>query len=261
MASLASVTPVWSETYTIRSYDLGVTAAASLPALCRFFLETAGNHAYAAGVGMKQLFAQGLTWVLQKLYLRVEHYPRWRDEVRIRTWPTGSKRYYAYRDFVIQDTQGRNLALGNSVWLIIHQRQRSPELISRHFQNLPVSDRLTAIPQQPPRIPTLPHYAGCYELNVRFSELDINRHATSVAYINWLLDAMPDATRLTLEPIELSLHFINEALVGDALTACAQPGQETALFYHQVKSREDGREICRAQSRWRRRAHEETADL
>src|SRR6266702_8253653 len=101
---------IWTENFKIHSYEVGLSRRATLETVCRYFQEAAWNHAEALGVGYSQLQRQNKIWVLSRLLVKVEHYPRWAETVTIRTWPRAAKSIFAMRDFEVFDSVGTRLS-------------------------------------------------------------------------------------------------------------------------------------------------------
>ncbi len=81
---------------TQRGDDLSL---AGLLVVLEEMMETAGRHAEILGVGVRDLHAKGLTWVLARLHVRFSAIPAAGEAVHIATWPAGRHRLFAVRDF------------------------------------------------------------------------------------------------------------------------------------------------------------------
>lgn len=241
---------VWSEGVRVRAHEVGPDGVAAMPALCNWLQEAAGNHATALTWGVENLQEQSLTWVLARLHLRVGRWPRWREELVVRTWPSGVARIYAVREF--QLSAGTEvLALGTSGWVVLDTANRRPvrpgaELAEMASRTPP---RLLEDPFE--RLPELPAGGEAVEVRVGRSDLDLNGHANNVRFVAWVLDGMPadEAARSVLA--ELEVDYRAEAREGDVLRVEAGPGGEAGTWLHRITRAADGREVARARTRWR----------
>jgi len=77
--------------YEVRGYDCGYGGPLTPLALANFFQEAAGAHASQIGIGMEDLWAKGLTWMLSRIDIRIESLPQAGQTVIARTWPSGTK--------------------------------------------------------------------------------------------------------------------------------------------------------------------------
>ena len=83
-------------TYTIRSYEINAGGRLSIPTIFNLLQDIASSHALKLGVSVPQLLASNYTWVLSRIYLKMNHYPGWEDSIQIHTWPSGIQRVFAH---------------------------------------------------------------------------------------------------------------------------------------------------------------------
>jgi len=240
---------VWSETLRVRASEVGPDGLARPTALADWLQEAAGNHATALGWAVDQLGDRGLTWVLSRLHVRVGTLPRWRAEVQVATWPAGTARAYALREFRLSAADGGELAVGTSGWLLVNLSSRRPvrppEGIHEMARRTP--GRLLDDPFE--KLPELASPAHERAFDVRFADLDLNRHVNNVVVIGWALEALPTEVPAGRRLEELEVEFRAESLLGDRVLAQVQAADD-ASFLHRVVRPADGREIARARTRW-----------
>ena len=107
-------------TYRVRSYETGVANRVTLPTLCNYLQEAAGDHAIELGFGILELQARGLSWMIARLHLKLARDVPWGGDVRLVTWPSGLKgRLVALRDFRLLDAQGVEVGEAVSEWLTV----------------------------------------------------------------------------------------------------------------------------------------------
>ncbi|HOR49164.1 MAG TPA: thioesterase, partial [Rectinema sp.] len=92
--------------YEVRGYDCGYGGPLKPFALANFFQETAGAHATVLGIGMEDMWARGLTWMLSRIDIRIEAMPGAGQRVIARTWPVAAKKLYAQRCLELLDESG-----------------------------------------------------------------------------------------------------------------------------------------------------------
>jgi len=244
---------VWTERFRVRAYEVDARGRASVPAIANWMQEAAGNHATALGWAVDELHQKGLTWVLSRLHLRLQHQPAWREDVQVSTWPTGTQRLFALRDFRLTGSQAGELGTATSGWLLLNlagrRPTRPPEAVAELGRNTPA--RVLADPFE--KLPELAQADVEQAVVVRFADLDMNRHANNVSVIGWALEAVPGEVLWGSSLAELEIEFRAEALHGDRITSQVQevPGGPAA-FLHRFVRGADGREIARARTVWRR---------
>ncbi len=243
-------------TFTLPQGD-GDPPPALLLRLLEELLEAAGRHAGLLGVGVRDLHAQGLTWVLARLHvLALAPLPAG-AEVRIATWPAGRHRLLALREFQVRDARGAETLRASSAWALMNLETRRPARLDPHlpvFASHPgrmLEDDFPPLPPPSPRAPTRLHRAEA-------EDIDLNDHVNTMVYIGWALASAPDAVRS--RPLqELEAAFLGEARLGDRIGCLTEighgaapgagPGSGTVLL-QSLRDESSGKELTRLRSRW-----------
>ena len=228
--------------YDIHGFDCGYGGPLRVFALVNFLQEAAGINAARQGFGMGDLQAEGRTWMLSRLDLRVDELPRDGDRVLVHTWPAGAKKLFAMRALDMRSLDGRSLVRAVYAYLIVDIAARRPLRPEGLFgpvfpgtgESFPVPDYAFTIPDA--ESPTIE-----FAQRVRARHIDHNGHANNAHILNWLADAAAPATSAVPvgvrgELAALRVEFLAEALEGDelvatrALPASSPFGSETASY-------------------------------
>ena len=271
------MSPVWSESFTVHTYEVDAHGRASIQSLCAFLQEAAGRNAYELGVTVPQLMEHGLTWVLSRLLVRVYAYPRWWETLVIETWPSGFRRLFALRDWRV--FRGEDLlAEATSAWLMVDLAERRPIRPQSHgtwanriHPERAISltlDKLPAAPLPEADAPagTATDLAGAAaasappevhegQFTVRYRDLDMNGHANNISYLDWFLEILPLELRREHTLRELEMNFLAEAGAGDtilsrALAVPSPPAGCAREFIHTLSRPGEGPAAARARTRW-----------
>lgn len=243
----------WTESFRVHSYEVGPHGHATLQTLCNYFQEAAGNHAEALGVSRDAMLARGTAWVLMRLRMQVDRYPAWQDEVQVETWPSGVDGLFATREFVLCDAEGCALGHGTSAWAVIDVARRRPTRVPDDLYAIEPPDRPRPLQFAGRRVAALERVDHARRFDVRFSDLDLNEHVNNVRYVEWAIEALPEATLTTQHPVEIDIGFRAETTFGERIVTEAQrlaEAEETA-YLHAVRHAEDGRLAAQARTRWR----------
>ena len=111
------------ETYTILQSHLQPNGYLSVPALAGFMQEAAWKNVKEIGVPTEALLKQDLAWVLTRMQWEFFDIASHRQEVMVETWPSGSDKYYFYRDFRIYEKE-RLIATITTTWILISLSKR-----------------------------------------------------------------------------------------------------------------------------------------
>ena len=210
------------ETFTVRSYESGVTNHVSLATLCNYMQEAAGLNAASLGWGIRKLQEDGLTWMLSRLHMKVARYVPWGEKITLRTWPSGMKRrLVATRCFQGMDSSGGEVLQAHSEWLYVDMRAQKIAKLPESFAGLvPAGTPDLAFDDIGGKITKLPSITSSVEIRVRHGDLDFNDHVNNVHYAEWMLEALPmgtDPDIMGTGPAEMDIVFRAAAKAGDVL--------------------------------------------
>ncbi len=234
------------ETFTVRSYESGVTNHVSLPTLCNYMQEIAGLNADGLGWGIRKLQEEGLTWMLSRLHIKVARYVPWGEQVTLRTWPSGMKgRLIATRCFQGADGNGGEVLQAHSEWLYVDMRAQKIVKLPETFADLvPAGTPDIAFEDIGGKFTKLPSVTASADVRVRQSDLDFNDHVNNVHYAEWMLEALPDRTG----PAEMDIVFRAAAKAGDVLVSeCLCEGSRSL---HLVRRASDNLVLASAAMVW-----------
>jgi acyl-ACP thioesterase len=240
----------------VRSIEADADGLLKVESLCNYFQEVAGNHAHHLGVATDQLTGHGLAWVLGRLCFSVSGWPRWRESVRLETWPSGVDRLYAFRDLLAFDGVGAPFAEGISTWLLIDTERRRPVRMPDFVTGIPLPDRPRALNGIQPA-PIEPDGPCAIErvFDVFRSDIDGNRHVNNVRFLVWILESLPETARERAGTASIDISFRAEAVYGDCVRVCTwdQGSSATAgssTFLHRVFHADSDRLLASASTVW-----------
>ena len=225
------------------------TAQMTVCSLFQLMQEISDRHAAILGAGWFSLCERGYFWVITKIQLEIHRLPKWTEQVTLRTWVRKSNAATSPRDFEIMDSEGHLLVAANAVWAILDKEHGYPQRISL-FDNGFMPQERCAMESKPMTIKpiTLPDTLP-EPKDVRYSDLDINKHVNNARYIQWAFDAVSEAFRQTHRIKGVAVKFIAQAKLGDRYIVCTEPVSDncfnTAIFSSDGKT-----EYCRLQTEW-----------
>lgn len=218
-------------------------------ALLNHLQSTAGEHATGLGVSVHELRKSGHTWVLSRVHLAVERYPRGGDTFHLNTWPSARDSLFTVRDFELTDDQGAIIGTATTSWAVLNLTTRRPVKLDEVLPSFPVTPR-RAVADPFSTLPILVKTERELRLPVLRSDLDINRHVNNTVYVGWALETVPDEidSRCRLSSIEVG--FRAEALYGESIVARIGQSEQPGCYLHRIDSGQDGRELARLRTVW-----------
>lgn len=204
--------------FDVHGFDCGYGGPLGVLALTNFLQEAAGANAETLGFGMSAMGAQGKTWMLSRLDLRVDELPREGERVSVTTWPSETRKLFALRDFILRGADGRTLVRAVYAYLVVDLAARRPLRPQSVFGDEPPNPGMPhPVPDFGFEIPPTVHMKPSFAQRVSARHIDHNGHANNAHILNWLVDAAESAEGLSA----LRVEFLAEALSGDELAAAS----------------------------------------
>lgn len=246
------MSPVFEKEFPVLFHDLDFNGNLGPVSMLDFMQTTASMHSLALGISATNLRPKGWAWVISRIHLVIERYPRNGEVVRLRTWPAVREGIFTNREYELNDGTGQPLGRATTSWALISIATRRPVRLDGNLPPYPLLPR-RAVDDD---FATLPQFPGSTGPELTFkvlrNNLDLNHHVNNTVYAGWALEAVPDevaAGNLS----ELEISFRAEALLGDTVVSrCAvlESGTSTCCL-HQIINQRDGKELARLRTRWR----------
>jgi medium-chain acyl-[acyl-carrier-protein] hydrolase len=249
----ASKKKSWEDEYAISFYEVDTKNETFLPVLWSFMQETAWHHAEHLRLGYSDLMEHQYFWVLSRLSIQMEEYPRWGDRIKVKTWLTGTGRLFALRQFSIADFKGKVIGTAKSAWLVLDLKSRKPQKIEPVFKH--IEHLFDGLPpaEEPPKISGPAHPKTEKSYTVRYSDIDMHHHVNNTKYLEWILDSYPIEMNQAHQIHSFEINFLGESSHGDEISIYTESMRESPFaFLHSVVRKKDGRELCRARTEWNR---------
>lgn len=250
MQRVDEIPRIWTESFRIRSFDVGTNIFVSPQSLCRLIQEAAGNHAYQLRVATDLLADQRLMWVLSQIRIVMTNLPRWRDEISIQTWPTTrSTGIRAFRDFRILNAKHEQIGIGASRWLLLSVDNRRPTKLPEflaQYQSPGLPENLLADASfEAPE-----HVSHKKEFAVRATEIDLNQHVNNACYVQWAIDTLPLDFLQQHKLSELLVSYVSEAKFGDLVIATTEHLSRKSAYRHELASKSNNQTFALVETNW-----------
>ncbi|KAL3535790.1 hypothetical protein ACH5RR_004251 [Cinchona calisaya] len=214
---------VFSQNFSIRSYEIGADRTASIETLMNHLQETALNHVKSAGLlgegfgSTPEMSKKNLIWVVSKMQVLVDRYPTWGDVVQVDTWVAASGKNGMRRDWLVRDSKtGDILTRASSLWVMMNKETRRlakiPDEVRTEIGGYFV-DSPPIVEEDGRKLPKLDDNTADYirtGLSPRWSDLDVNQHVNNVKYIGWILESAPLPILESHELASLTLEYRRE---------------------------------------------------
>ena len=208
---------IWIEKVPVRFGSIDRSDRISLWSIVNFFQEAAISHAAELGVGREEMLKNGYAWVISRMSLFVERRPVFGETVQVSTWPRGSDKLFALRDYEIRDAGDRAVVRGRSAWLIIDVEKRRPLRAQAIVEKLPLNDGKDAFPEGPAALKAREGLEKCLDRPALYSDIDYFGHANNARYIQWIQDVTDIDILTNAAKIKFDINYLSEVMPGDTV--------------------------------------------
>jgi medium-chain acyl-[acyl-carrier-protein] hydrolase len=240
--------------YRIHVYETGPDGKLNLYSLFNYMQDIASDHAVKLGFGRDDLMRDNRFWVLSRMYAEIEEWPLWEDRILVRTWPNGTDKLFALRNYEVSYPDGKHVASGTSSWLILDQNtrrvQRPDSILSAYNPDLhPDSSTVRYASKLEPAT------GDCVVspvFRVRVSDLDVNFHTNNVRYLKWVSDSYGLDFMMKNLPRSAEINYLAESRFDEEILINTSVDKEDKRIYnHSVFRKNDDKELCRIRIEWK----------
>ena len=241
--------------YRVHVYETGPDGKLNLYSLFNYMQDIASDHAIRLGFGRDDLMKENHFWVLSRIYAEIDIWPRWEDTIVLKTWPNGTDKLFALRNYEVTYPDGRHICSGTSSWLILDQTtkkvQRPDSALSRfnfsaYTENSPL--------RYPAKIDPAGEYGKLSPLfRIKVSDLDVNLHTNNVRYLKWVSDTYDLDFIMKNDPQSAEINYLAESRFDEEILIRTSVGNENSSFHnHSIFRNSDNKELCRIRIGWKK---------
>jgi medium-chain acyl-[acyl-carrier-protein] hydrolase len=241
--------------YRVHVYETGPDGKLNLFSLFNYMQDIASDHAVKLGFGRDDLMKDNRFWVLSRIYAVIDKWPLWEDTLILRTWPNGTDKLFALRNYEVRYPDGTHIASGTSSWLILDlttkKVQRPDSILTEynpnlHSENSPIryATKIDPVSQSENLSPAF---------RVKVSDLDVNLHTNNVRYLKWVNDSYTLDFIMNNVPQSAEINYLAESRFDDEVLIKTSAENDTdSCVNHSIFRTSDNKELCRIRIEWRR---------
>lgn len=225
--------------------------------LCDLFNDTAEVQTEQYGVDVATLNAQGMTWMLHRLHIRLNKMPQQNEEVYIETWPSGIDRLFALRDYRMIREDGEELVRATSEWMYIDLKRRRPMRLSEKVIRMSTEHDI-------PRLELAsilnekefePEVQGGRQFIATFDNIDFNGHVTQASYMRWITNSLPFGFLKEHVLVDVEVIYAHEIMPDSTIFSAYSMTENGDLItvLHEVKNEAGDLRHCIAMTVWEKK--------
>ncbi len=158
-------------------------------ALFLLMQNAAGEHAERLGVGRAQLVKNHTAWVLTRVSVRMQRWPKWGTEMTLTTAPGAGRAGLYRRYFEFADRDGL-LGHATTLWTVIDLERRAIVTPDKAPLVPPAADFTPLLPS-PAKVRPLEGPSVGIPYHCLYTDADLNGHINNAAYIRFLENRLP----------------------------------------------------------------------
>lgn len=218
-----------------------------LPAIVARLIEVATEHANSWNAGYARLIQDDEAWVLSRVTVEMQHYPRINEPYTFVTWIEEYNRHFSQRNFTILDKDGNEIGYARTVWLVINIKTRAiADLSKLSYICGNIYEKDCPIEPQSRLLPVKGEEIG---YRIKYVDTDLNRHVNSVRYIELMMNqwGLEHYDKYMIRRFEIA--YLKECLYGmDVKVAIDRSNPNDAKVEITHRDEESGSEVshCRA---------------
>ena len=239
--------------YRVHVYETGPDGRLSLYSFFNYLQDIASDHAIRLGFGRDALMRENRFWVLSRIYAEIAIMPKWEDSIIVKTWPNGTDKLFALRNFDLSYPDGTHIASATSSWLILDMTtrrvQRPDNILAKFYSDLhpnhsPIryASKLKA---------TDPGSNTSQEYRIKVSDLDVNLHTNNVKYLTWVTDCYNLEFAMKNVPRSAEINYLAESQFNEEVVIKTSVEKtDSSVYNHSIFRTNDNKELCRIRIGW-----------
>ena len=220
----------YTQEFRIASYQTDLTARIKPSAILEIMQEMAGAHAEMLNVGRSRLDPMNLAWVLTRVEVRMERYPRSGEMIQAETFPMPNRRVFFPRYFIFRDSEGKLIGCAGSLWVVLDISTRKMANAAEIVASMPDNSDLNAPMGMPA---TVEEIAAASQESLRipvYTDLDVNGHVNNTRYLDWCCNALGIDVMRTHEMRRFAVNYNQEILPGQEVRTVLRHDGNTFSF-------------------------------
>jgi medium-chain acyl-[acyl-carrier-protein] hydrolase len=199
------------QTSMVEYEDVDTAFRMKLPALFQRFQQAALHHSDSVGLATQAMIAAGAVWILNRIRVKIQRMPGYREPFTVTTWHKGSAGFRAGRDFLVL-CGDEQVAAAASQWLYYDIRRKRivkiPEQVSAPYTDEP--DEALESGALDFAVDKTFEPEATLALTTREGDYDPNGHVNNTVYLDYLDTLIKRSGMAGGGIVELGIQYLKE---------------------------------------------------
>lgn len=231
----------FSKTYFLIPGEANVQQEMPLSLLTSRIIEIATLHANHLNIGYANMDSENLGWVLSRLTIEMNRYPKVNEHYTITTWIESWNRHFSERNFEICDANGQPIGYVRTVWMVIntitHENAGTDAL---SLDTMLISQKECPIAKQAKLRPVEDSNPVAYTF--RYTDIDFYRHVNTVRHIELLLNTFSISEFDNMKISRFEIAFMQEGKFGETIHIHSHTSSSDVIANNGVSSNSEAKQ-------------------
>ena len=182
-------------------------------ALLSYFQDCSVFQSEQLNMGVQYLAERHMAWVLSSWQVRVDEMPYLADEIHVQTWAYDFKGFYGYRNFALDNAEGKRLAYANSIWVLVDTESGRPLRVPQDMGDAYGMEEPLELSATERKIRVPENYEEKEPVRVQKYFIDTNYHMNNEKYVMIAQEFVPEHFQIE----EIRVEYKKAAVLDDVL--------------------------------------------
>ena len=182
-------------------------------ALLSYFQDCSVFQSEQLNMGVQYLAEYHMAWVLSSWQVRVDEMPYLADEIHVQTWAYDFKGFYGYRNFALNNAEGKRLAYANSIWVLVDTESGRPLRVPQDMGDAYGMEEPLELSATERKIRVPENYEEKEPVRVQKYFIDTNYHMNNEKYVMIAQEFVPEHFQIE----EIRVEYKKAAVLDDVL--------------------------------------------
>ena len=196
-----------------------------LSSLIDLILTASGYNADENGFGLRHLKKLDATWVISRLALEMDYFPKQYEKITVETWVQEVHTANTIRNYRVFNEKGEVIGNSTSVWVMINVKTRRP-MDLKLLEGIDVFATSESSGIDRPFKLNVVESETIDSFRVKYSDIDINQHVNTVHYLDWMVNSFTLEEHKAHSIKRVDVNFMNEVVYGDFISVHKEKEEE-----------------------------------
>ena len=240
---------MFNKVYEIKYSDTDELMRLKPSVFLEFMEDIAAKNADALKFGYDEIYTKNYGWFLLKYAIEIDEYLVKLSSIKIETEPRGTNKLFVYRDFYFYNENDKLIGKATSMWALMDLTTKSmlkpKEILQDKIWDFEKRDTDMSYN----KIPAMGNADFEKTFEIRYDDIDVNRHVNNAKYIMWALETMPVEFLKEKSLKRLDINYKKDITYGNSVHSSMQIQDNKTI--HSIKNAQTNEDLCTLLLEWK----------